>query len=480
LTAGNVYVPNGSFESPTTVYVDTRIDSWQKSPKPVWYDESANGPWDQLAGVFLNPLPSSTNNDHIVNCNGAQAAFLFALPGVAVFQDGSLANSQFTARYQPGRIYDLTIGVLGNGGGMTNGATLEISFYYRDASSNVVTIAATTITNSDALFPDRAHLVDFAVRVPVTPSDPWAGKEIGLQIASTVDFSLLGGYWDIDNVRLTESMAVPNFSFESPTTLFVDTNISYWQKSPKPLWYDESANGPWAQLTGVFLNPPPNSTNNDHIVNGDGAQAAFVFALPGVALSQDNLSSSNAFNAKFEPGKSYQLTVGVLGNGGGMTNGATLQLGFYYLDNVSNAVPVASATITNSSALFPNRTNLLDLQAQVPPVKATDPWAGKSIGLQIVSTADFSLAGGYWDIDNVRLMSLQAPVLNAGVGTNGFNLSLVSEPGQKFELLSSTNVTSAISNWKTVATVTNTTGNLTFPASLPGWPQQFYQVRQLP
>jgi hypothetical protein len=482
LTAGNLYVPNGSFESPATVFVDTNINSWQKSPQPPWYDPNANGPWDQLTGVFLNTPPDSTNNDHIVNLDGSQAAFLFALPGVALFQDGSLnPNTQFTNSYRPGRLYDFSVGVLGNGGGMSNGATLQISFYYRGASSNV-TIAATTVTNSSALFPDRKHLVDFKVRVPsVAVSDPWAGKEIGVQIASTTDFSLVGGYWDIDNVRLTESIAVPNYSFESPATAFVDTNIDYWQKSPKPVWYNESTNGPWAQLTGVFLNPPPDSTNNDHIVNCDGAQAAFLFALPSVALSQDNITTSNAFNVSFETGKSYLLTVGVLGNGGGMTNGVTLQIGLYYRDAASNVVSVASTTITNSNALFPNRTNLVDFQAQVPPVKATDPWAGKNIGVQIVSAVDFSLAGGYWDVDNVRLESFQAPVLNGAVATNGqFNISLLSEPGLSFALLASSNVVSGVSNWVSVATVTNTTGNLTLTDPAPRSPQRFYQAKQLP
>src|SRR5262249_26579442 len=28
------------------------------------------------------------------------------------------------------------------------------------------------------------------------------GKNVGIQLASTVGFDLLGGYWDIDNVRL--------------------------------------------------------------------------------------------------------------------------------------------------------------------------------------------------------------------------------------------------------------------------------------
>jgi hypothetical protein len=75
--------------------------------------------------------------------------------------------------------------------------------YYRDASSNMVTVASTTLTNTSTLFPTNTHFTDFNVRVPtVNAADAWAGKYIGIQLASTVGFDLQGGYWDVDNVRL--------------------------------------------------------------------------------------------------------------------------------------------------------------------------------------------------------------------------------------------------------------------------------------
>lgn len=470
--AGAIYVPNGSFESPSTDFVDTQIDSWQELPKPSWYDESAYGPWNQLFGVFLNTPPDSQNNDHIVNCDGAQAAFLFAMPGAALFQD-------LPAVYQPGRNYSLTVDVMGNGGGMSNGTPLTISFYYRDASSNAVTIATTTVTNSAVLFPDRNHLVSFTASVPaVTVSNAWAGKNIGVQIASTVDFTLGGGYWDVDNVRVSESIAVPNYSFEKPATTFVDTEIQSWEKSPMPDWYDPTAYGSWDQLSGVFLNTPADSPNNDHIGDCDQSQAAFVFAMPGVLLVQDNLTSTNAFDVKFQPGNSYQLTVGVLGNGGGMSNGVTLLIGLYYVDSASNAITIASTTVTNSNDLFPNRTNMVDFSALLPPVKTTDAWAGKNLGIEIMSTVDFSLAGGYWDVDNVRLVSFRTPVLSVALATNGLvNLALQSEPGSKFEVLASTKL---VSDWTSIATVTNTTGSTTLTDTMSGAQQRFYRARQLP
>ena len=87
------------------------------------------------------------------------------------------------------------------------GATLQLSLYYRDAASNIVTVAATTITNSAQLFPTNTHFVDFSVQLPgVLATDPWANQHIGVQIASTVGTNLASGYWDLDNVRLTETV----------------------------------------------------------------------------------------------------------------------------------------------------------------------------------------------------------------------------------------------------------------------------------
>src|SRR6184192_3573554 len=72
LRAETITVPNGSFESPATVYVDPHIDSWQKAAKPDGYDESGPFLWDQLTGVFKNTPTNSA--DHIDNCDGNQAA----------------------------------------------------------------------------------------------------------------------------------------------------------------------------------------------------------------------------------------------------------------------------------------------------------------------------------------------------------------------------------------------------------------------
>ncbi len=56
LQAGNIYVPNFSFESPVvppvTPFAGPAIDDWAKSAQPFWYDPAQNfdTPWDFLMG----------------------------------------------------------------------------------------------------------------------------------------------------------------------------------------------------------------------------------------------------------------------------------------------------------------------------------------------------------------------------------------------------------------------------------------------
>src|SRR5436190_14332647 len=116
LVGGTIGIPNESFESPATDFVNTHIDSWQKSAKPDWYDESGPFLWDQLTGVFKNT--AATSADHIDNCDGNQAAWMFAIPQVALFQDYDtmdwndlLPTHDFNAVFEAGKSYHLTMGV---------------------------------------------------------------------------------------------------------------------------------------------------------------------------------------------------------------------------------------------------------------------------------------------------------------------------------------------------------------------------------
>jgi len=277
------------------------------------------------------------------------------------------------------------------------------------------------------------------------------------------------------------TIAVPNYSFESPPTTFVVPLVDSWQQTPEPAFVD----GMFTNTeTGVFSNSPP------PIDNCDGVQAAYLFADPQVALFQDydstdyaNPTPTHAFDATYDAGKSYTLTVAVLGGTNltePMVEGTTLELSLYYRDSSNNLVPVAALSVTNSGALFPSPTHFVDFQVQVPTVKASDPWAGQHIGIEILSTVSPDLEGGYWDLDNVRLSSTVTPALMAPAYTNGhFSFTLQSEPGLPFEMLASTNVALALSNWTSLGTLTNVSGTIPFTDPATNVSRRFYRARQL-
>jgi hypothetical protein len=480
LRAQPILIPNASFEFPATPFVDNRVTDWRKFPKPVWYDESGGFTWDQLSGVFRNTDPGK--EDHIENCDGNQGFYLFAVPGVGLSQEGFSA-----ARFVPGKAYQLTAGILGGNGGMTNGVSLEMSLFYRDAAGNAVAVAATNILHDTARFPTRTRFVDIALRLPpVRPGDPWAGKDIGVRFVSTVDPAKAGGYWDIDQVRLAEVLEIPNASFESPSTAFVDNRVDRWQKTPKPVWYDESGGFTWDQLSGVFRNTDPGK--EDHIENSDGSQGFYLFAVPTVGLFLDAGSTNSLgagpvapFEVRFEPGRSYGLTVGVLGGNGGMTNGATLDLSLYYRDEAGVPVTVARTTVTNTSALFPTRTRYVDFQVRTPSVMAGDAWVGRPLGVQFHSTVDPQLAGGYWDIDHVRLEAVPDPVLlNPRVVEGRLESTLQSAVGLRFEVVSVDSLSVEPGAWQVLGTVTNTAGFVEIRGRAAGAGREFLRVRSVP
>ena len=268
-------------------------------------------------------------------------------------------------------------------------------------------------------------------------------------------------------------ISVPNYSFESPVTQFAGPQIDSWQQIPEPP----------DTTSGVFANAP----GAGFIDNCDGSQAAFLFANPQIGFFQDNdsidytnASPTHAFSAKFEIGKSYDLTVALTTSQAfPLNNGATLQLALYYRDGASNMVVVAATNVAYNSSTFTN-THFLDFQAHLPAVNAADPWAGQHIGISILSTVS-ALGQGIWDIDNVRLSSSSPPSLLAPGFTNGhFGFTLQSDPGQTFEILASSDASLPRSAWSNLGNLTNVTGTISFsdPSSILG--QRFYQAHQLP
>jgi len=217
IQAGEIPIPNASFETPATFFVSLNIDNWQRTPQPGWWDTNTSGDWTTLTGIFKNTAPGAF--DHIDNCDGNQAMWLFARPEVGLFQDydsvdwnDSSPTHAFDVKYEVGKSYQLKVGLLvggmGSGGGIQPGATLDFVLYYRDPASNRVIVAVTTITNSLSVFSNSTHLLDFSVNVPtVHLSDTWANQNIGILFLSTVSTNLEGGYWDLDNIRLSSVLA---------------------------------------------------------------------------------------------------------------------------------------------------------------------------------------------------------------------------------------------------------------------------------
>jgi hypothetical protein len=216
----------------------------------------------------------------------------------------------------------------------------------------------------------------------------------------------LAGVFTASPARAQVPVTVPNNSFESPSTTFVNTLITSWQKLPQPADFNPNQGFTWDQLAGVFLNDPPPATDN--ITNMDGNQAAYIFNDQGVGLYQ-------TLATNYQVGTSYQLTVGIVGQGGGMPDGSIIEIILYYLDASNNMVPIGTTTATENSTNFPNHTTEFDYSVNIPAVQATDPWANKAIGIEIVSPEGSStLLGGYWDVDNVRLNSFPPTVPTPG------------------------------------------------------------------
>jgi len=285
--SASIPIENASFESPV-------VDPNGFSALPFvdgWTEIDADTETSTNTGVFANPAPASPGR--LVNADGDQLAFLGSQTGNAIEQD-------LIDTYRTGCDYRLTVAV-GISGLFPPAATepvdtLELVLYYRDGP-NTVDIACEVV---EAVGLSSTKLKDFTLYLtPVRPGDALAGTTIGVALRAT---GMPGGFWDIDNVRLTESppvsIAMDNASFEAPA---VDPNgfgalpfINGWTEID--LDTETSTN------TGVFANPALDSPGR--LINADGDQLAFLGSQTGNALEQDLADS-------YRPGRDYHLTVGV-------------------------------------------------------------------------------------------------------------------------------------------------------------------------
>ena len=196
--AGSIPVANHSFEYPiidpndNPNYAIPIIAQWREIDLDT--DSSA------FTGTFKN-TPADVN-DHIWNSDGEQLALLWNLPGNSIEQETA-------ATYQVGKSYQLTIAAcLSTRFTPTPGSGLRIVFYYMYGTEffeiDSYTIPVESVTTRT--------LQDFSFTIgPIEATDQYSDKSIGIAVRPAVAGSGYG-YWDIDNVRLAELPASPDFS----------------------------------------------------------------------------------------------------------------------------------------------------------------------------------------------------------------------------------------------------------------------------
>ncbi|MGD0814904.1 MAG: hypothetical protein ABSA83_14965 [Verrucomicrobiota bacterium] len=216
--AQSINVPNADFGLPVVTYEEIALPemiSWEmvENPEQAEYGE---------IGVFVNN-PAYTNDvpdDYIYNCDGTQAAYIFADVGLAIFQDydsvdstGGPPSHAFNATYQVGKSYQLQAGIIASTNfGQEPGVVLQMSLYYRDSSSSMVTVASSNVVYAPNIFTSITNFVTFELNVPpVQNGDAWAGQHIGIQFLSIIpDGVTANGYWDLGNVQLFTTPALIN------------------------------------------------------------------------------------------------------------------------------------------------------------------------------------------------------------------------------------------------------------------------------
>ena len=368
----SIAVENASFEGPA-------VDPKAFPALPMvdgWTELDLDAEAGSNTGVFANTAAGSP--DHIVNADGSQLAFLGS-------EQGNALEQNLERLYRPGCAYRLTVGVgvsaMFPPSGESPADTLELAFYHPDPNG-VVDIVRKTVPASGQ---SSTQLEHFSVYLPtVQADDVWADRPIGIAIRAA---GVAGGFWDLDHVRLVELMPestpIENASFEAPP---VDPN-AFPALPMVDGWTEVDLDAEGSANTGVFANTPSDSP--DHVVNADGSQLAFLGSELGNALEQDLAET-------YAVGCAYRLTVGVGVSARFPPLADSLELVLYYRDG-DEIVDVATEEI---DAIGQSATHLQDFSAYLAPVQPSDAWAGQTIGVAVRAAG---VAGGFWDLDNVRL-----------------------------------------------------------------------------
>jgi hypothetical protein len=165
-------------------------------------------------------------------------------------------------------------------------------------------------------------------------------------------------------------------------------------------WTEIDLDAEGSANTGVFANTATDSP--DHVVNADGGQLAFLGSELGNALEQDLVET-------YAAGCAYRLTVGVGVSARFPPLGDALELVLYYRDGDQ----IVELVTEGVGAAGLSATHLQDFSAYLPVVRPTDAWVGRTIGVAIRAAG---AAGGFWDLDNVRLArSAPLPVVESTI-----------------------------------------------------------------
>jgi hypothetical protein len=317
---------------------------------------------------------------------GEQLAFIGS-------ESGNALEQYLNDTFKPQREYHLTVAVgvsaLFPPSMIDPVDTLELVLYYRDGTE-VIDIASRTI---EATGLSSAELKDFTLSLPMVQSDDsHADMTIGVAFRSV---GLAGGFWDIDNVRLVESVPttvpIQNASFESP---MIDPE-AFPAMPVIDQWIELDVDTLSSANTGVFGNTPEDSW--DHKTNAHGQQLAFLGSEQGNALEQD-------LAATYKVGCDYRLTVAV-----GVSSryapsieapADLLELVLFYRDN-DNIQEIVNLKIDASELSDEHST---DISLHLPAVQFSDAWAEMPISLAIRS---LGMPGGFWALDDVRLIESQ-------------------------------------------------------------------------
>jgi hypothetical protein len=378
----SIPIVNASFEGPV-------VDPNGFSAVPFvdgWTEIDVDTETSTNTGVFANPAEGSPGR--LINADGDQLAFLGSQTGNAFEQD-------LIDTYRAGHDYHLTVAVgvsvLFPPSATEPADTLELALYYREGP-NTVDVAREVVP---AVGLSSVELRDFALYLPLVESDdPWAGRAIGVALRAA---GQPGGFWDIDNVRLTESapvsIPIENASFEAPV---VDPN-GFGAVPLVDQWAEIDLDALGSTNTGVFANTVADSP--DHVFNAKGGQLAFLGSQTGNAIEQDLVDT-------YRIGYDYRLTAAVGVSGlfpPSMAEPAdALELVLYYREG-PNTVDIAYEAVTATGL---SSTELQDFSLCLPTVEPSDAWAQMAIGVALRSAGQ---PGGFWDIDNVRLTE-SAPV----------------------------------------------------------------------